>query len=299
MFVVKASSPVLRVAALFVLCALMGHAAWAQQQGRSNSETERLLSQKAMMLQVYLASKKVSDALRSGDAKNAEIVKRARAELAEGAAALEKGDLKLAEERLNGGLRQVSTLVLQQGTEAENPAVKKSKFKSRRSQITSFLRALETGSDETSLSPWTGRLAVARDRLKQADDLFGKNKFSEAYNELVSIYEDVVVIVSEARRSQSVVYRLNFLTPADEYNYELSRNKSYEILVDIAIAEKQKSAKALRPYIRQLVGKSQGLRKQAETEAANGDHVAAIKTLENATSHLVRALNSAGIMVTE
>lgn len=290
-------------AVLAVLVASWGSAAGAQTppdvKSDAKNESERLLSQKAMMLEAYLGSQKVADVLSSGEQKNVEVVERARADLTDGADALGKGDLKRAEQSLNAGLRQISTLVLQQGNRAANPAVKKDEFKARRRQIDSFVRSLEVGSDPSSLSPWTGRLAVARKGLLQADELFGQEKFAEAHARLVSIYEDVVVIVSEARRNQSIIYRLTFATPADEYAYELERNKSYEILVDIAVAEQQKSDKALRPYISKLVGQSRELQEQAKVQAAGGDHAKAIGTLEAATRHLVQALRSAGVMVME
>jgi len=92
-------------AVLSVLAALWGGASWAQQQPEAKSETERLLSQKALMLEAYLGSKKIADALLAGEPRNVEVVERARAELAEGAKSLEKGDLKRAEQSLNAGLR--------------------------------------------------------------------------------------------------------------------------------------------------------------------------------------------------
>ena len=271
----------------------------AAPQANAKSETERLLSQKAVMLEAYLGSQKVAEALRSGEPKNVEAIEHARADLAQGAEALGKGDLQRADQSLNAGLRQISSLVLQQGARAGLAAVKKDDFKSRRSQISSFIRALEAGSAADQLSPWAGRLAVARKGLEQADALFEQEKYVEAHGRLVSIYEDVVVIVGEARRNQSIIYQLSFTTPADEYAYELERNKSYEILVDIAIAEKQNSDKALRPYIMKLVGQSRELREQAGVQAAGGDHVKAIRTLESATRQLVQALRSAGVMVME
>jgi len=286
-------------AVLSVLAALWGGASWAQQQPEAKSETERLLSQKALMLEAYLGSKKVADALLAGEPRNVEVVERARAELAEGAKSLEKGDLKRAEQSLNAGLRLVSSLALQQGARAEDPTKEKNEFNARRRQINSFIQALEAGSDAASLSPWTGRLAVARKGLEQADALYNQQKYAGANAQLVSIYEDVVVIVSEARRNQSIIYRLNFKTPIDEYAYELERNKSYELLVDIAISEKQNPDKALRPYIQKLVGQSRELRDQARVQAEGGDHVSAIKTLENATGYLVQALRSAGVTVME
>jgi hypothetical protein len=286
-------------AALAVIGALWGGVAWAQQQADAKNETERLLSQKALMLEVYLGSKRVADALRSGEPKNIEVAKRARADLAEGAEALEKGDLQRAEQSFNAGLRQISTLVLQQGARAEDPAVKKDDFNARRRQINSFMKALEAGTDAASLSPWAGRLAVTRKGLSQAEALFDQEKYAEANAQMASIYADVVTIVGEARRNQSIIYRLTFATPADEYAYELERNKSYEILVDIAIADKQNPDKALQPYIRKLVGQSRELRDMAGAQAASGDHVKAIGTLENASGHLVRALRSAGVTVME
>lgn len=286
-------------AALAVTCAMWGSPLWAQQPADAKSEVERLLRQKSMMLEAYLASKKVVEAVNSGDQKGIEAVDRARADLAEGVAALGKGELTRADQSLNAGLRQISALMLQQGTRAANPAAKKTEFQSRRTQIDSFIKSLEAGSDAASPGPWTARLTVAKKGLEQADALFAEDKFTEANARLVSIYEEVVVIVSEARRNQSIIYQLHFATPADEFKYELNRNKSYEVLVDIALGEKENPDKDLHPYIRKLVEQSRELREQASTQATSGDHVTAIGTLENATKLLVKALRSAGVMVME
>lgn len=69
-------------------------AADAEQQADTKpdakGETERLLSQKAMMLEAYLGSQKVAEVLRNGEQKSVEVVERARADLADGADALGK-----------------------------------------------------------------------------------------------------------------------------------------------------------------------------------------------------------------
>lgn len=299
MSVPRAKLNVVGAAALAVLGILSCGKSWAQQQPDPTSDSERLLSQKALMLEAYLGSQRVADAIRSGEPKNIEAVEHARADLAVGAEALKKGDLRRAEQSLDAGLRQVSSLVLREGARAEDPAAKKVAYEGRRRQIGSFIKSLETGTGANTHNPWAGRLAVTRKGLEQADSLFDQGKYVEANLQLVSIYEDVVVIVSEARRNQSIIYRLNFETPADEYAYELGRNQSYEILVDVAIAEKKDPDKALLPYIRKLVSQSQELVVQAKAQAEAGDHVKAIKTIEEATTYLVRALRSAGVMVME
>ena len=65
MFAARARSLAMWAAALAVTCALWSGVTSAQQQtGAAKSEAERLLSQKALMLEAYLGSQRVAEASR-------------------------------------------------------------------------------------------------------------------------------------------------------------------------------------------------------------------------------------------
>ena len=87
---------------------------------------------------------------------------------------------------------------------------------------------------------------------------------------------------------------LNFATPEEEYHYEIDRNDTHRMLVQMLLKDKRGGADAM---VDQAVSASGRLRTQAEAEAARNDHKTAIKTLEESTRELVKAIRAAGVYI--
>lgn len=96
--------------------------------------------------------------------------------------------------------------------------------------------------------------------------------------------------------SATILYSQRFDTPAEEFAYELERNRSYEELVPVAIGELKPPAQAVRG-IEGHVARNQGLREQAKVHAQRQDHPAAMRALRSGTEQLQRALALAGVVV--
>ncbi len=88
---------------------------------------------------------------------------------------------------------------------------------------------------------------------------------------------------------------IHFETQEDEYRYELGRNDTHKVLVNVVLKEKLSSQMAMLMKI--PMNKAETLRKQGEQQAANNNFEKAIKTLEQSTQQIIRAIRMAGIFI--
>lgn len=94
--------------------------------------------------------------------------------------------------------------------------------------------------------------------------------------------------------SQTIVYDLNFETPAEEYDYEFKRYKGYEELIPVAIEEK-KPAESVVKLMDTYVEKGRAQKTEAERLAKAGNYPDAISLMLSATEEIRRALRLAGV----
>lgn len=138
--------------------------------------------------------------------------------------------------------------------------------------------------------------AQAGAALAQAETLARGERYDEAGKLLLRAYADVVGALNGLLMAQTIVYDQKFASVADEFRHELARSRSYEDLVPLAVAQlgpTRETAGLADRYVQQ----GRGLREQAQRQADGGDHGAALKTLQEATGHLQRALRIVGVIV--
>ena len=132
--------------------------------------------------------------------------------------------------------------------------------------------------------------------VDKADALVASGNQYEANVVLNAAYKIVVSTLNKILAAETIVYGLKFDSPTDEFRHELARNRSYEELIPIALAQlnsTRESATLAERYVQQ----SRDLREASQKQASGGDHHAAVKTLQLATSHLQRSLRIAGLVV--
>jgi len=105
--------------------------------------------------------------------------------------------------------------------------------------------------------------------------------------------------VSGLRSGTTLVSTLNFATPAEELEYERRRHHSYHMLVSMVMQERQEASEALGSLVGHNLKESEELRERAEKQAAAGEHEEAIRTMEEATSRLIRILQAGGVGVAQ
>jgi tetratricopeptide (TPR) repeat protein len=132
--------------------------------------------------------------------------------------------------------------------------------------------------------------------VDKADALSASGDHAQANGVLNSAYKSVVSALNKMLTAETFVYDLKFDSPAEEFQHELARNRGYEELIPIALAQSGK-ARATATLTEPAVQQSRKLRDAAQKQASAGDHQAAVKSLQDATGHLQRALRIAGVVV--
>jgi hypothetical protein len=211
--------------------------------------------------------------------------------------ALADGDLDLAEKDIGLALRSISaatTALAQEGRSSEDVA-------RRNAALRDEIRGYRESFNQTVLSKgpqFASLLDAARvdELIAEADALSASGEHARAATPLQEAYQLTVNALTRLRENETVVYSLNFRTPADEYRYEEKRHESYALLVHQMVssgAAKGSRAELVNRFLEQAAR----LAEQARREAGAGDHAAAIETMEDANQSMVRALQMMGLSI--
>ncbi|WP_455199324.1 hypothetical protein [Kaarinaea lacus] len=136
----------------------------------------------------------------------------------------------------------------------------------------------------------------AQSKLEEAKVKSDKGNYAEALDLTNAAYLSVKLSLTRLREGQTLVRSLNFETKEDEYRYELSRNDTHNMLVNTVLKEKRQDPRFGKMMDIPL-NQAEKLRGQAETEAAKGDYKSAIKTMEESTRNIIKAIRMAGIFI--
>ena len=97
--------------------------------------------------------------------------------------------------------------------------------------------------------------------------------------------------------SRTLVRSLIFTSKREEFDYEIDRNETHRMLINVLLSERKDAGGAMPPAMQAFVDQAAALRKDADAQARRGDHEGAIKTLEASTRELVRAIRAGGIYI--
>ena len=130
--------------------------------------------------------------------------------------------------------------------------------------------------------------------IADAQKLADNNQYDDANKLLARVQRSITGALTQLLADETMDYTLTFDNPKDEYEYELSRYKSYEELVPIAI-EQKKPPQQTRALMDQFVDKARSIYALSGPKAKEGDYKTAIQMLQGATSHMQRALRIVGV----
>lgn len=297
------------VRASFVACVLV--AAWfsllpgtaapqTRSAGGDDASRKTLIEQKLRLLDTLVQSPRAREIAASGDAESKGLYDRARQLRDEGRSALSQAQFDRAGAALDEALRAIS---------------KASSRMARPGAGLGTSAQIETNTDlldqvrlyRQSIVDATGRSGAGKipaadiarlDRLTaEAEKQTAAGNHGDANKLLAESYQLAVTMLSRARAGETVFLDLKFASPAEEFAYEQKRNRSHEMLVEMAIAEGRADPPVIRNAVEQLVGESRKQRARADQLASSGNFAAAIKAMEQATGYLVRALQAVGLPV--
>jgi tetratricopeptide (TPR) repeat protein len=233
----------------------------------------------------------------SGNAQALEMKAEAQAHFDRASELHAAGDADAAEAELRESIRLLTEAArTAQGESAVTPK-QSNDYGQRRDSVEALAMAHDRIATEKGLDDMNRELQakVAND-LSASDALLEAGKGGEARSMLDATYETVKSSLETLRGGDTLVRELNFETKEDEYLYELDRNDTHQMLVQVLFAEKMASS-PMRATAEGFIETAATLRTEAETAAAKKNYEEAIELLENSTKELIRAIRSAGVYI--
>lgn len=217
--------------------------------------------------------------------------------------AFEAGDMPGTEQLLNEVLR----LITDASRLAPDPAKVEAEQRARYEELLDNVRGIQITYHEMrkNMSPKDKQMPVVTANLERnirlidkAQSLAQGKQYKEAIDLLDKGYTAGVSDLNKLMDSVTTTYELKFNSPADEFDHELARYRSYEELVPIAHAE-LKPAEGNIKLSDRYVQEGRAARDLAKQQAAGGDYRIAIGTLQEATKRMQTALRTLGLTVPE
>lgn len=216
--------------------------------------------------------RRAGDALRAGDLDGAaKLLDAAALAMFEGVRLSSPEQVTVPKQRADFDARMESTRVL---LEAQKRIAAEKNAGSRAADLS---RSVESMMADAAAMAAGGRLGEARLALDKA-------------------YLAVRAAIGGMRDGETVVRSLTFANRAEEYHYEIDRNDTHRMLIQVLLKDKR-GTRTVDAMVEQALAAAAKLRAQAEQEAARRDHESAVKTLEDSTRELVRAIRGAGVYI--
>jgi hypothetical protein len=134
-------------------------------------------------------------------------------------------------------------------------------------------------------------------RVDQAEAMKKENRVKEGRKMLDEAYVAAKVAIEHLRGGETLVRSLNFASSEEEYHYEVDRNDTHRMLVDVLLKEKMNTNWGIEAMVNKFMESADKLRARADEQASDGEYENAIGTMEESTKEIVRAIRSAGIYI--
>lgn len=209
-------------------------------------------------------------------------------------AALAAGDLNKASQLLTE-VRSLFFEAVRLAAPEEVTAKKlENDYKARLESVNALLGAYKRVANEKgSAAKGVGETVAQIDKgVAEAAKLAQAGKFKEGRSELDRVYLVAKAGISGLRSGDTLVRSLNFASKEEEYHYEIDRNNTHHMLIEVLLADKKADG-----MVQQFIDKAKALRTQAEAAASSKDYANGVKLLEESTAELVRAIRGAGIYI--
>jgi len=172
-------------------------------------------------------------------------------------------------------------------------------FDERRASVDALCTAYESIAREKGIDAATENElhAFVYKRVDQAEALKQEDRVKEGRKMLDEAYVAAKVAIEHLRGGETLVRSLDFASSEEEYHYEVDRNDTHRMLVDVLLKEKMKTNWGIEAMVTKFMGRAGELRARADEQASDGEYENAVTTLEQSTKEIVRAIRSAGIYI--
>ncbi len=207
------------------------------------------------------------------------------------------GNSELANEELVKASKTMFEAVRMAEKETFTAHKKKKDYQDRLDSVNALMEAHDRVSDEKGQQADGKELrTIVREKIQTANTHMQNEEYDLARSALDEAYVAAKISINSLRGGDTLVRSLNFETKEDEYHYEIDRNDTHKMLLKILSKDGEGGPKP-GSMASEFMEEAEKLRNQAEKEASEGKHEQAIKTLEESTKNLVRALRGSGIYI--
>jgi hypothetical protein len=277
---------ILAAALLALACAAASAATLAERE-----QVERRSRSVGTLIESSSAARQIES---SGVAAARERRDTARLVYREAVVALGRDDLAGANRLLDQAAREMMTGARLAKPEEVADAKNRRDFDARLASARALLAAQQRIAQEKGASAETRRAidSVAQ-QIAEAEQLAAAGRVADARPLVDRAYLTARVSIESMRRGDTLVRSLQFASKREEFDYELDRNDTHRMLIQIVLADRRDAAAAMQAFI----DRSGTLRAEADARARAGDYADAVKLLEDSTRELVRAIRAGGLYI--
>ena len=280
--------------ALITSTLALASASAVRSEPATPQDTASRLGSVQRLLAESSAARKVDE---SGDPQALALKAEAQAHFDKASALYAAGDAEGAEAELREAIRLMTEAARAAHGVPDVTQKQSDDYGQRRESVEALAKAHDRIATEKGLDDMNTELQDrVRSGLSASDALLAAGDAAAARARLDATYEAVKSSLEKLRGGDTLVRELTFETKADEYLYELDRNDTHEMLVQVLFAEKMESS-PMRATAEKFIDNAAALRAEAEAAAAKKKFDVAIELLERSTSELIRAIRSAGVYI--
>lgn len=260
-------------------------------------KTRNDILRRIQMTQSYLDSKTATRILESGTEEARQLLEKAKTLLESGKQDLEKGNLEAAEQQVSLSIRTFTAAGSANTTNADSRKKLADEVRSIQSEIDSYLESFKAALSEKGPS-MAGLLdqQYVETLLSTARQSESTGDFRAAHSSLNQAKKLIVDALIKIRNNETVVYAVEFQTPADEFRYEHNRYLEYVALGQQVVSNGE-VAQSRQLMFNQLNSKGEEISQDALSLADRGDYEDAIKRMEEAVKKMVQGLRMLGIQL--
>ncbi len=263
---------------------------------RADEQLDRRLQSVATLIESSSAARQIES---SGDAAARERRDSARLLHREAVALARRGDGPQAARVLDQATREMMTGARLARPEQVAGEKARRDFDARLESTRALLAAQRRIAQEKGAPPQAEQGAARiESQLGEAEKLAAGGRLDDARAVLERAYLSARVSIESMRRGDTLVRSLTFASKREEYDYELDRNETHRMLIQVIVADRrERGAADAMPLMQGHVERATALRREAEGQAREGRHDAAVQTLEASTGELLRAIRAGGLYV--
>lgn len=146
----------------------------------------------------------------------------------------------------------------------------------------------QTPDDGTDLTAAVSLVGMARQRAQEG-------RYDESNQELAQAERHVLSGMNRSLHAATLDYTQRSTSPAEEFQHELARHRSFTELLPLALRELKPRPEALA-LIERYSETSNSFQAQALQRSQAGDHLQALTQIRSATLYVQRALVAAGVV---